>query len=105
MKNCWILIGNISGDVSYGVDESYYIIGVYETEDQAVEAMEHFKNSTAVFEDVNGFKLYESYGGTISSTDDPIEDIKDPFKYKEFYYRIVPFIGKPIFCGGAAYLE
>ena len=109
MSKCWLLIGNISGNVGYGVDESFYLFGIYDNEDMAASAMKSYKESEMPVVTDNGDMLFQDeITGEINSGaihDQYYDERPDPITYHEFTYKIIPFSNSPIFLGGASYIE
>ena len=114
----YILVGEIEGNVSYGVDMSCYIFGVYQDENTAKEQMDRMKDcQEPVRTDKQNYLTEDSLVGDIREHDQkwyeeanriceergykPIRKIK----YSDVHYRIVPFEGLPVYCAGATYLE
>lgn len=109
MSKRWLLIGNVSGHVDYGVDESFYLFGIYDNEDLAESAMKSYKESEMPVVTDDGDMLFQDeITGEINSGeiyDQYYDERPDPITYHEFTYKIVPFINNPIFLGGASYIE
>ena len=110
MNDAWIVIGNASGDVSYGVDESYYIFGIYKTRQEAQNALDKFNNCeeyVKVSPD-NEILAMDDYGCIVSRTEEEIKNDNniDILKHNDLNYFVVHFInGIPVFCCGVGYLE
>lgn len=109
MSKCWLLIGNISGHIDYGVDESFYLFGIYDNETLAASAIKSYKDSEMPFVKDDGDMLFQDeVTGEIESSkdyDQYYDERPDPITYHEFTYKIVPFNNSPIFLGGASYIE
>lgn len=109
MNKYWLLIGTISGDIDYGVDESFYLFGIYDDEALAASAIKSYKESEIPFAKDDGDMLYrDEVTGEIESGenyDQYYDERPDPITYHEFTYKIVPFNNSPIFLGGANYIE
>lgn len=108
MDKCWLLIGEIDGNVGYGVDDNFYLLGIYNNESNARTAMKLFAESEDAFI-VDGDNLFrEPYtGGIISGEefDRRYDKRPEPIKCSEFTYEVKQFTGTAIFIGGGYYIE
>ena len=105
----YIVIGTYYSDVSYGVDNRSYIMGVFSEEGEAVRCKEDLMKSEDFFKNENGNILVDSIDRSDSTSwaarEDAIDEDYRPVKYCDFDYDVLQFNGKPVFCGGASYLE
>ena len=102
----YIVIGTYDADVSYGVDSSSYIMGVFSEEKEAVKYRAELYENKSAFENEDGrFLMDDIYGVKPCSKERATERGLELIRYCDFSYDILSFNGKPIFCGGAHYLE
>jgi len=108
MDKYWLLIGEIEGDIDYGVDDNFYLLGIYNNESDARTAMKLFDESEDAFI-VEGDNLFrDPYGGEIMSGeafDKYYDERPEPIKCSEFTYEVKQFTGATIFVGGGYYIE
>ena len=113
----FLVVGELYGDVSYGVDHSLYAFGVYPTMEEAIAKKKQLENDDAekrfVDEDCR-FMIKDGHGLFITAFDESYydeEELKDITEddfvhYKDFYFHSIPIPNNaPVYIGGASYLE
>lgn len=106
----YVVVGTYCSDVFYGVDNHSYIMGIFSEEGEAAQCKEDLMESEDFFKDENGRILVDridySDGTSWVVREDAIYNKHDrPVKYCDFDYDVLQFNGKPVFCGGASYIE
>lgn len=109
MNDYWIVIGNASGDISYGVSERYYIFGVSNTKEEAQATMAALSTSedpVKVSSNQGSCFLANTLDGIVEcASKEDLMTGDELLNYCDLDYTIVCFTGAPVPCGGAWYLE
>ena len=128
MSNITVVLAEIYGDVSYGVDYNQFIIGAYLSQEEAEQKILALQDSMDIFvTDDNNMLFADTCGALSLMTEeeflkdriDEVEYIDDESerakylnphmnakKYKDFNYCMVTVDNsKPVFSAGAMYIE
>lgn len=107
-KTFYLVLVTFRGDISFGMDEETYLVGVHLTLDNAKEALEKYSNSIEPFASDFYFKYY--FGDTVlchphNEIEEDEKERYSPVRYCDGDYSIVKFDGDPAFLTGSSYIE
>ena len=103
---CWMVFGEIYGNVDYGMSHCTYLFAVCSTKEEAEENRNHVSNSDSPVLMPDGTMIFNyNRDGIFEEMPDSKEAKDKALKYKHFHVYIEEFNGAPLCIANDYYAE